>query len=81
VKTVIRGDRTVLVTQGARRLQPHRGWSMDEIFSMIREASATSDGVTTDYTRRGVPRAVAIDPSTMVADDETYYTVSLVRLD
>ena len=81
VRTVIRDDRTVRVTQGDRRLRPRRGYSMDELFSMIREASATSDAVTTDYTRRGIPRSIAIDPSTMVADDETYYTVSLTRLE
>ena len=81
VVTVIRNDRTVKVTQGDRRLRPGRGYSMDELFSMIREASAESDAVTTDYTRRGVPRSISIDPSTMVADDETYYTVTLTRLD
>ena len=81
VVTVIRGDRTVKVTQGDRRLGPRRGWSMDELFSMIRDAGATSDAVTTDYTRRGIPTSIAIDPSTMVADDETYYTVSVVRID
>ncbi len=81
VVTVIRGDRTVKVTQGDRRLRPRRGSSMDELFAMIRDATATSDAVTTDYTRRGVPQSIAIDPSTMVADDETYYTVSLVRID
>lgn len=81
VRTVIRGDRTVKVTQGDRRLRPRRGWSVDELFSMIRDASAASDSVTTDYSRRGVPQSIAIDPSTMVADDETYYSVSVVRLD
>jgi hypothetical protein len=81
VRTVIRNDRTVKVTRGDTRLRAGRGYSMDELFSMIREATAASDSVTTDYTRRGVPQAIAIDPSTMVADDETYYTVSVVRLD
>jgi hypothetical protein len=80
VRTVIRNDRTVKVTQDDRRLRPRRGSSMDELFSMIREASAEADSVSTDYTRRGVPQSIAIDPSTMIADDETYYTVSLVRL-
>jgi hypothetical protein len=81
VRTVIRNDRTVKVTQGDRRLRSRRGWSMDELFTMIREATAASDSVTVDHTRRGVPRSIAVDPSTMVADDETYYTVSLTRLD
>jgi hypothetical protein len=80
VRTVIRNDRTVKVTQDDRRLRPSRGSSMDELFTLIREASAEADSVSTDYTRRGVPQSIAIDPSTMIADDETYYTVSLVRL-
>ncbi|RYC12651.1 DUF6174 domain-containing protein [Nocardioides zhouii] len=81
VVTIIRGDRMIKVTQGDRRLRPRRGSSMDELFSMIREATAASDSVTVDYARRGVPKSIAIDPSTMVADDETYYTVSVVRSD
>jgi hypothetical protein len=81
VRTVIRNDRTVRVTQGDRRLAARRGYSMDELFTMIRKASATSDAVTTDYTRRGIPQSIAIDPGAQVADDETYYTVSLTRLD
>ena len=44
-------------------------------------SGAASDSVTTDYTRRGVPQSISIDPSTMVADDETYYSVSVVRVD
>jgi hypothetical protein len=81
VRTVIRNDRTVKVTQDDRRLRPGRGYSVDELFTMIREASAGSDSVTVDYTRRGVPKSIAIDPDEMIADEETYYSVSLTRLD
>jgi hypothetical protein len=81
VRTVIRNDRTVKVTQGERRLRPGRGYSVDELFAMIREASAEADSVTVDYTRRGVPKSIAIDPEEMAADEESYYTVTLTRLD
>ncbi|GAA1927479.1 DUF6174 domain-containing protein [Nocardioides hwasunensis] len=80
VRTVIRGDRTVRVTQGDRRLAAERGWSMDELFTVIRDAQGEADTVRVDYTRRGVPKAIAIDRSTMIADEEISYTVSLSRL-
>jgi hypothetical protein len=80
VRTVIRNDRTRRVTQGERRLAARRGWSMDELFTMIREAQAEADRVLVDYTRRGVPRSITIDPDTRAADEETYYSVSLSRL-
>jgi len=80
VRTVIRNDSIRRVTQGDKRLGPRRGYSMDELFIMIREATATADHVTVDYTRRGVPKAIAIDPEEMAADEETYYAVTLSRL-
>jgi len=81
VRTVIRDDRTVRVTQGGRRLRPSRGWSMDELFSMLRDALAESDSVRVDWTGRGVPRSIAIDPDSTMADEETYYSVTLSRLE
>jgi hypothetical protein len=81
VRTVIRRDSTRRVTQGDRVLKARRGWSVDELFAMIREETAAADSVTVDYTRRGVPKSVAIDPDEMAADEETYYAVSLTRLD
>jgi len=79
VETVIRDDRTVRVTQGDRRLKASRGWSMDELFSLIRDARTEAERVDVEWTRRGVPSSIVIDPSTMVADEETYYTVTLSR--
>lgn len=81
VRTVIRDDRTVRVTQGERRLRTSRGWSMDELFALLRDALAESDSVRVDWTSRGVPRSIAIDPDEMMADEETYYSVTLSRLD
>ena len=52
---------------------------MDQLFAMIREAHATADRVEVNYTARGVPKSIAIDPEEMAADEERYYTVSLVR--
>ena len=80
VRTVIRNDTTRRVTQGERRLAPRRGWSMDELFSLIRSAGAEADRVDVEWTRRGVPASIAIDPDLHAADEETYYTVSVVRL-
>ena len=80
VETVIRNDRTVRVTQGDRQLKQSRGWSVDELYTLIRSAQGEAERVDVEWTRRGVPSAIAIDPSTMVADEETYYSVTLSRL-
>lgn len=80
VRTVVRSDRTVRVERGGRRLAPARGWSVDEVYSLISRALPGSDSVRVEWSRQGVPTSVAIDPSEMVADDETYYTVSVRRL-
>ncbi len=53
---------------------------MDELFTMIREATVEADRVDVDHTRRGVPTSITIDPDEMVADEESYYTVTLSRL-
>jgi hypothetical protein len=80
VRTVIRNDRIRRVTQGDKQLRPGRGYSMDELFTMIREASVEADRVEVEHTRRGVPTSITIDPDEMVADEESYYTVTLSRL-
>lgn len=80
VRTVIHDDSTRRVTQGDRRLSSRRGWSMDELFSMIRSASAEADRVEVDYTRRGVPSSITIDPIENAADEESYYSVTLSKL-
>ena len=80
VETVIRNDRTVRVTRGEQRLRASRGWSMDELYSLVRSARSEAERVDVEWTRRGVPSSIAIDPSAMVADEETYYTVTLNRL-
>ena len=80
VETVIRNDRTVRVTRGERRLKSFRGWSMDELYSLIRSARTDAERVDVEWTGRGIPGSIAIDPSTMIADEETYYSVTLSRL-
>lgn len=79
VRTVIRDDSTRRVTKGGRELSARRGHSMDELFAMIRSASAEADRVEVDYTRRGVPKSITIDPIANAIDEETYYSVSLSR--
>ena len=80
VRTVIRNDTTRRVTQGERRLAPRRGWSMDELFSLVRSAGVEADRVEVEWTRRGVPASITIDPDLDAADEETYYAVSVVRI-
>ncbi len=79
VRTVIRDDRTVRVTRGDRRLRASRGWSMDELYALVRAAQTEADRVDVEWSPRGVPTSIAVDPSTMIADEETYYTVRLRR--
>ncbi|CUR61235.1 exported hypothetical protein [metagenome] len=79
VRTVVRDDAIVKVTQGERRLRPRKGWSMDGLFIMLREALAEADSVDVQFTPRGVPKTIAVDPERTVADEETYYTVALSR--
>jgi hypothetical protein len=79
VRTVVRDGEIRKVLQGGRRLGHGRGYSMDDLFLMIREAHETADRVEVTYTPRGVPKSISIDPEKMATDEETYYTVSLVR--
>ena len=46
---------------------------MDELYALIRSAQDEAERVDVEWTRRGIPSSIAIDPSTMVADEETYY--------
>jgi hypothetical protein len=80
VRTVVRDDEVRRVTRGEKDLGPARGHSMDEMFSRISDATTDADRVEVDYTRRGIPRAITIDPVLGAADEETYYTVTLSRL-
>ena len=79
VKTVVRDGEIRKVTQGGRRLAHRKGHTMDQLFAMIRDAHETADRVEVTYTSRGVPKSIAIDESEMIADEETYYSVSLSR--
>lgn len=79
VRTVVRDGEIRRVLQGGRRLGHGRGYSMDDLFLMLREAHRDADRVEVTYTARGVPKSIAIDPEKMATDEETYYTVSLVR--
>jgi len=80
VRTVVRDDAIVKVTRGERRLRAGRGWSMDGLFLMLREAMADADSVDVEFTRRGVPKSITVDPERTATDEETYYAVTLSRL-
>lgn len=79
VRTVVRNGEVRKVLQGGRRLGLGRGYSMDDLYLMIREAHATADRVEVTYTPRGVPKSITIDPEELALDEESYYAVSLVR--
>lgn len=79
VRTVIRDDSTRRVTTGGRELAARRGWSVDELYAMIRRESAEADRVEVDWTRRGIPTSITVDPIEGATDDEAYYSVRLSR--
>lgn len=79
VRTVVRDGEIRKVMQGGRRLAHRKGFSMDQLFAMIRDAHETADSVEVTYTSRGVPKSIGIDQSKMMADEERYYSVSLMR--
>ncbi|PUA81597.1 DUF6174 domain-containing protein [Nocardioides currus] len=79
VRTVVRDGETRTVTQGTRTLGDGKGWSMDQLFAMLREGYETADRVEVTYTPRGIPKSITIDPEKSATDEERYYTVSLSR--
>ncbi|NYE37088.1 hypothetical protein F4692_002221 [Nocardioides cavernae] len=80
VRTVVRDDAVRRVTRGEKRLGPALGYSMDGMYVRLREAMARADRVEVDWTERGVPRAITIDPDLSAADEETYFSVVVRRL-
>lgn len=79
VRTTVRNGTVRAVRQGGQRLAVREGYSMDMLFAKIRDAQASADSVTVKYTARGVPTSIGIDPSKMAADEESYFSVSLIR--
>ena len=79
VRSRVRDDRIVRVQRGEARLAPRRGDSMDGIYATIRDALADAESVQVEYTRRGVPELVVVDPDQDVFDDETFLSVSVRR--
>lgn len=61
------------------RIIPRAGWTMDRFFFVLRHAYATADDVRVKFGANGVPRWIAIDKDTMMADEEVYYSVTLQR--
>ena len=79
VRTVVRDGEVRKVMQGGRRLAHRKGFSMDQLFAMIRDAHDTADRVEVTYTPRGVPKQITVDPEKLAIDEERYYSVSLMR--
>lgn len=53
------------------------GYEMDQLYRLLRKAYRTADRMHVVWSKRGVPRIISIDPVTEIADDESYYSVSL----
>ncbi len=79
VSTVVRRDKVRAVYEARSRSSSSEGYSMDRLFTMIRDAQASADSVTVKYSARGIPKSIAIDPIKMAADEESFYSVRLWR--
>lgn len=81
VRTEVRGGTVESVTYDGRERQlGQHGYEMDALFRLLRRAYAEADEVVVDY-RRGVPSSIAIDWSRQIADEESYYRVTVVDTD
>lgn len=79
--TVSDGKVTSVKFQGRAREMRRKGYDMDRMFLILRDAYAEADVLRVKYSKRGVPFRIAIDWSFMIADEEANYTVQLRGLD
>ena len=61
--------------QGRTRELRRKGYDMDRMFLILRDAYAHADLLDVRYSERGVPNRISIDWNLMIADEEAYYTV------
>ena len=66
--------------QGRDRLLRRKGYDMDRMFLILREAYAHAAVLDAHYSDRGVPTRISIDWDLMIADEEAHYSVKLRRL-
>ncbi len=75
--TVEDGVVTSVRFHGEDRELARRGFDMDRLFLVLRDAYADADRVDARFGDRGVPYRFTVDPDLMAADEESYYTVQL----
>jgi hypothetical protein len=75
--TVVDGEVTSVTYQGGARQLRRKGYDLDRVFLILRDAYAHADRVDVRYSTRGVPYRMAIDWDLMAADEEANYTVKL----
>jgi hypothetical protein len=78
--TVDGGEVESVRYEGHTRDLNRKGYDMDRLYLILRDAYAHADAVDVRYSERGVPNRITIDWNLMVADEEAYYTVGLSGL-
>jgi hypothetical protein len=80
--TAVSDDEVTSVTyQGRSRELRRKGYDMDRMFLILRDAYAHADLLNVRYSDRGVPYRISIDWELMMADEESNYSVQLRGLD
>ena len=74
IRTEVHRDRLASVRDVThdKRVRWRRGWPVDKIYRLLRKGYREAAHVFVRYSKRGVPRSVAIDWSEMIADEETF---------
>ncbi len=75
--TVDDGEVTSVMYQDRSRELRRKGFDMDRMFLLLRDAYARADSLDVRYSTRGVPYRIAIDWELMIADEEANYSVKL----
>jgi hypothetical protein len=82
LETTVDGDEVTSVRyQGHVRELRRKGYDMDRMYLILRDAYAHADRLSVRYSQRGVPTRVLIDWELMMADEEANYSVQLRGLD
>ena len=74
---VVDGEVTSVTYQGGTRELRRKGYDLDRMYLILRDAYDHAYRLDVRYSDRGVPYRISIDWELMVADEEAYYTVKL----
>jgi hypothetical protein len=76
--TAVSDDEVTSVTyQGRTRELRRKGYDMDRMFLILRDAYAHAARLDVQYSDRGIPYRITIDWELLVADEEANYSVRL----